>query len=158
MDLSKLSTGDKIVVGSGLAFFVFMFFPWFTVDLGPFGDYTENGWDYFFTGIVPMLLGLAMVAWIVVTKLAEVDLPEIPIPEGLLLLILGGAAALLVVMRLLVGGDDDGTDVLDRSFGLLLATLAAAGLAAGAFMKFQESGGELPGKGSSGDRGTPTPF
>ncbi len=158
MDLSKLSTGDKVVVGSGLAYVLFMFFPWFTVDLGPFGDYSENGWDYFFTGIIPMLLALAMLAWIVVTKLAETDLPEIPIPEGLLMLILGGAAALLVVLRVLIGGDDDGTDVLDRSFGLILAMLAAIGLAVGAFLKFQESGGELPGKPSSGDSGTPTPF
>lgn len=155
MDLSKLSLSDKIIGGSGIALLVFSFFPWFSADFG-FVSVSANGWDYFFTGIVPVLLGLVMVAWIVATKLADVELPEIPVPEGLLLLALGGAAAVLVVLRLLMGEDG-----VDRSIGLFLATLAALGLAGGAFLKFQEDGGELPGSGSSsgGASGTPpTPF
>lgn len=164
MDLSKLSTGDKVIAGSGIALFVFSWLPWFKLDLGPFGGtYTQNGWHFFVTGIVPVLLGLAMVAWIVTTKLADVDLPELPIPQALLLLALGGVAAILILLRLLVGGDDAGTDVLSRSFGLFLSLLAAIGLAAGAFLNFQADGGELPGVGgskgsSTGDGGTQTPF
>ena len=61
MDLSKLSNGDKVIGGSGIALFVFSFFPWFTIDAA-FIDYSESGWDYFFTGIIPTLLGVALVA------------------------------------------------------------------------------------------------
>jgi hypothetical protein len=160
VDLSKLSLSDKIIAGSGLVLLIASFLPWFT--FSAFGvSASQSGWDYFFTGIVPVLIGLVMVGWIVGTKLAEVDLPELPIPEGLMLLAMGGAAALLVVLRLLIGAGDDPGDVLDRSFGLFLAVLAAIGLAAGAFLKFQEDGGELPGAGGSGgsSSGTPpTPF
>jgi len=159
MDFSKLSLGDKVLAGSGIALFIFSFFPWF--EWSAFGySATQNGWHFFMTGIIPTLLGLVLVAWVVATKVADVDLPELPIPEGLLLLIIGGLAAVLVVLRLLIGGDDAGTDVLDRTFGMFLATIAALGLAGGGFLKFQESGGEMPNKsgGSSGGTQPPTPF
>lgn len=161
MDLSKLSIGDKVIAGSGIALFVFSFLPWFEFEA--FGvSATQSGWHFFLTGIIPVLLGLACVAWVITTKVAEVDLPELPVPEGLLLLAMGGLAALLVVLRLLIGGDDEGTDLLDRTIWLFIATLAAIGLAAGAFLKFQEDGGELPGVGgSSGGSSSstpPTPF
>jgi hypothetical protein len=160
MDLSKLSTSDKVIGGSGIVLLISSFLPWFSFSL--LGEsFSQNGWDYFFTGIIPVLLGLVMVAWIVGTKLAEVDLPELPVPEGLMLLAMGGTAALLIVLRLLIGAGDDPNDVLDRGFGLFLSVLAAIGLAAGAFLKFQEDGGELPGAGGSagGASGTPpTPF
>lgn len=163
MDLSKLSLGDKVIAGSGLALLIFWFFPWFKYDFGGFTNYSvkQAGTHFFFTGTIPMLLGLVMIAWVIATKLAQIDLPELPIPQGLLLLGLGGLAAILVVLRLLIGGDDAGTDVLDRSFGIFLATLAAVGLAAGGFLKFQEDGGELPktgGGSTDGGSQPPTPF
>lgn len=163
MDFSKLSTGDKVIGGSGIALFLFSWLPWFKLDLGPFGGtYTQSGWHFFVTGIIPVLLGLVMVAWIVTTKLADVDLPELPVPQALLLLAMGGLAAVLVILRLLVGGDDNGSDVLNRTFWLFLAVLSAIGLAAGAFLNFQADGGQLPGSGSSSGgsngNGNATPF
>lgn len=159
MDLSKLSTGDKVIGGSGIVLFLFSWLPWFKVEA--FGQtFSQNGWDYFVTGIVPVLLGLAMVGWIVTTKLADVDLPDLPIPEGLLLLGMGGAAAALIALRFLIGAGDDPADLLDRAFGLFVCLLAAIGLAGGAFVKFQAEGGQLPGGGggSTGQGGNPTPF
>ena len=32
MDLTKLTLGDKVLAGSGLALFVFSFLPWFGVE------------------------------------------------------------------------------------------------------------------------------
>jgi peptidoglycan biosynthesis protein MviN/MurJ (putative lipid II flippase) len=159
MDLSKLTIGDKVIVGSSAAYLIAMFLPWFTFDFAG-QSFRQNGWDYVFTGIVPMLIGFAMVAWIAVTKLSDVELPEIPIPEGLLLLVMGGLATLLVLVRLLIGAGDDPADLLDRSFGLVLAVLAAIGLAAGAFLRFGEDGGQLPTGGSKGNGSStpPTPF
>ncbi len=163
MDLSKLSNGDKVIGGSGIALFVFSFLPWFKLEL--FGQTaTQSGWDYFFTGIIPTLLGVALVGYVVVTKLVDgVKLPELPVGWPLVVLGAGALAAILVILRLLIGADDEGTVLLDRAFGLFLATLAAIGLAFGSFLKFKEEGGELPTKGG-GAPGTgtgstpPTPF
>src|SRR4051812_32350694 len=105
MDLNKLSTGDKVIAGSGIALFIFAFFPWFTFDAGSFGSVNQSGYHFFFTGIIPVLLGLIMIGFIVSTKMADVELPEMPVKHAHLLLGLGIAAAVLIILRLLVGGD-----------------------------------------------------
>ncbi len=173
MDLNKLSTGDKVLAGSGIALFIFTFLTWFKFESSAFGrtfGVSQNGWHFFLTGIVPALLALALIGYVVATKLVDgVNLPDMPVGYPLVVLGMAALAALLVILRLLIGGDDAGTDVLDRAFGIYLATLAALGLAAGGFLKFQEEGGELPNKrggpgttssGSTGDGsgGAPTPF
>ena len=66
-------------------------------------------------------------------------------------------AALLIVLRLLMGYEVLGFD-LDRKAGLFLSTLAALGMAGGAFLKFQEDGGELPKSGGQSSGQPPTPF
>ena len=51
--------------------------------------------------------------------------------------------------------------VLPEEFSSVLATLAALGLAGGGFLKFQETGGELPKSGGTktgGGTQPPTPF
>lgn len=163
MDMSKLSTSDKVLAGSGIALFIFSFFPWFGVN-GYGGG--RNGWDYFFFGIIPVLLGVAITAVVLLPLFMEnFKLPELPIPLGLALLIAGGVAALLVVLKVIIGdsvaiGFGVGDINLDRKFGLFLSALAAIGLAAGGYLKFQEGGGELPKKGGTSDTGssgTPTP-
>ncbi len=157
MDLTKLSLGDKIMAGSGLALFVFSFLPWYKFEYNngfASASVSQNGWHFFFTGILPTLLGLALLGYVVVTKVLEgVELPELPVAWPLVVLGTAGLAALLVIIRLLAGGDDEGTGVLDRSFGLFLAVIAVIGLAAGAFLKFQEDGGELPTKGGDINKG-----
>jgi hypothetical protein len=124
--------------------------------------YSESGWDRFFTGGLPALIALALVGYVVVTKVLDgIDLPEAPWP--LIILGAGGLAAFLVVLRLLIGADKYGTD-LDRSYGLFIAAIAAVALGVGSFLKFQEEGGELPtkkngtGTPGAGDGGAPTPF
>lgn len=172
MDLKKLTTGDMVLAGSGILLFIFSFFTWFKFESSAFGQtfgVNQNGWHFFLTGIVPALIALALIAYVVLTKLVDgVDLPKVSVGYPLVVLGLAALAAVLVVLRLLIGGDDNGTDVLDRAFGMYLATLAALALAAGGFLKFQEEGGELPNKkggtgtrsGSTGDDsgGAPTPF
>lgn len=136
MDLSKLSTSDKVVAGSGLALFIFSFFPWYGVDGFDGG---RNGWDYFLFGIIPVLLGLAMVAVVAVKAFSDTQLPDLPVSWGQAMLIAGGLAAILVVLKLLIGDDVLGFD-LDRKFGLILSALSAIGLAVGGYLKSQESG------------------
>lgn len=160
MDLTKLSNGDKVLAGSGLALFIFSFLPWFGVKGYGGGG---NAWDVgFFTGILPVLIGLLLLGYVVVTKLLDgVELPDLPVPYPLVVLGLAALAALLVVVRLVIGYDVGFGIKLDRKYGLILSTLAALGLAGGAFLKFQEDGGEFPTKSGGDSQGgsqPPTPF
>lgn len=151
MDLDKLSMGDKVIAGSALAYFIFMFFPWFSFDSGSVSggivvgiNQDFNGFDVgFLFGLFPLILALVMVAVIAVKLFSpETALPELPITYGQLHLILGGLAAFLVVIKLLIG-----EDFVDRSFGLFLATIAILGLAAGGFLKMQEGDDAAAGSG-----------
>ena len=141
MDLTKLTTSDKIIVVSGLVLFVASFLTWFKVDFG-FGTATFSGWDVgFFWGGIPALLGLAAAGVVIASKMFDVTLPDLPIPWGQAMLGAGGISAFIVVLKLLTGYHS-----IDRGFGLFLATLAALGFAGGGFMKLQE-GGDSPGAG-----------
>lgn len=140
MDLDKLSTGDKVIAGSAIAYFIFMFFPWFELDLGPgdifiSGTADANGFDVgFLWGFFPLLLALLMVLIVALQAFSpDTQLPELPITYGQLLLGLGGLAAFLVILKLLIG-----EDFFSRQFGLFLATFAAIGLAVGGFLRMQE--------------------
>jgi hypothetical protein len=143
VDLSKLTTSDKVVAGSGLALFIFSFFPWYGVEGFDGG---RNGWDYFLFGIIPVLLGLAMLAVVAIKAFSsDTKLPDLPVPWGQAMLIAGVIAAVLVLLKLLMGDDVLGFD-LDRKFGLILSAISAIGLAAGGYLKFQE-GDDAPSTG-----------
>ncbi len=156
MDLSKLTLSDRVIGGSGIALLIFSFFPWFKGKSVSFGGVTVgggsvSGWHYFLFGIIPVLLAVAIVAVIAITRFgSNINLPELPIPWALALLIAAGIAAFLVVIKLLIG-ESGGT----RAFGLFISALAALGLVGGAFLKFREEGGATTtGRGS----GPSTPF
>ena len=62
MDLSKLTTGDKVIAGRGIALFIFSFFPG-SGSTPASASSAENGWySIFLAGRHPVLLGVAMVA------------------------------------------------------------------------------------------------
>jgi hypothetical protein len=146
VDLSKLSTSDKVVAGSGLALFIFSFFPWYGVDGFDGG---RNGWDYLLFGTIPVVIGLLMLAVVAIKAFSpDTKLPDLPIPWGQAMLIAGGIAAVLVVLKLLIGDDVLGFD-LDRKIGLFLSALSAIGLAVGGYLKHQE-GDAAPSSGGSG--------
>jgi hypothetical protein len=151
VDLNKLNTSDKIIAGSGLVLFIAYFLPWFKVDFGAFGGSRNfSGGDVgFLWSTFPMLIGLVLAGSVIATKMFDVKLPTLPVPLGLAYLGLGGLAALLVILKLLIG--EDPTDIVDRAYGLFIATLAAIGLAAGGFLKFQAGeDSAAPGGGAPG--------
>ena len=133
MDLSKLTTSDKVIAGSGLVLFIASFLPWFKVSI--FGvSATGSGWDVgFFWAGIPAILGLLSAGIVLGTKLGTMKMPEIPMSTGQAMLIAGGIAAAIVVLKLLIG-----EDYADRAWGLFVATIAALGLLAGGYMAFQE--------------------
>ncbi|MBK5224597.1 MAG: hypothetical protein JJE52_17320 [Acidimicrobiia bacterium] len=124
-----------MIAGSAIALLIFSFLPWFTFDLGPFGgNVSVNGWDVgFLWGVFPVILGIIMLVQVALTAFSpETKLPDLPVTWGQVHLGAGGLAALLVVLKLLIGQDG-----FSRGFGLFLAAVAAIGLAAGGFLKFQ---------------------
>ena len=154
MDLSKLTTADKVIAGSGIAYLIFMFFPWYGIDGFDGG---ESGWDYFLSGILPLVLAVVMVGQIAISRFSpSTKLPDLPLPWPRVHLIAGAAAAVLLILRTVLVAEVEafGEDFeLDRKVGLFLALIAAIGLAVGGFLKSQE--GEGSGPSSSAP---PTPF
>jgi hypothetical protein len=153
--VDKLTTSDKVVAGSGLLLFIASFLPWFGIE-GFSGS--GNGWDVgFLWGGIPALLGLAAAGVVLATKLGDVKLPDLPITWGQAILGAGALSALLVLLKLLLGEEVCGFGEcidFDRKWGLFVAAIAAIGLAAGGYLKFQE-GDDAPAAG--GDTGT-APF
>jgi hypothetical protein len=156
VDLNKLTTSDKVVCGSAIALLIFSFLPWYGLAGG-----SRNGWDYFLFGIIPVLLGLVMLAQVAITRFSpQTKLPTVPMGWGQVHLILGGIAALLVLIKLAIGDSVSvfglGSVDLDRKVGIFLALLAGIGLAVGGYLKFQEekAGGIAPAPGAA----PPTPF
>ena len=138
MDLSKLSTSDKIIAGSGLVLFIASFLPWFGISIEGFGSESGNGWDIgFLWAGIPALLGLAAAGIVLATRLGTAEAPRLPITWGQAFLAAGALSALLVVLKLLIGHEEVGFD-LDREWGLYVAALAAIAFAIGGFLKFQE--------------------
>ncbi len=160
MDLNKLSTGDKVIAGSGILFLISMFLPWWGLDLGEFGSASNSGFDYFLTGWLPLLIVIAMVAVIYITRFTTTELPKLPLPWSQVFLIAGGVVAVLLVLRVIIGSSEGsgGFEVdLDRMWGLWVALLAAIGVGAGGFLKSKEPELEQVGGGYAGGGYPPPP-
>jgi hypothetical protein len=141
VDLSKLTTSDKVIAGSGIVLFIASFLPWFGLD-GFSGS--GNAWDVgFFWGAMPAILG-AVTAAVVMLKANGTELPKLPIPWGQAFLIVGALCGALVILKLIVGHEECGFGAcvdFDRKWGLFLSAIAGAGFAYGGFLKFQEDKG-----------------
>jgi hypothetical protein len=166
VDLSKFSTGDKLIAGSTIALFIFSFLPWFSVSVdggaGSFVDFSQDysGWDVgFLWGRFPLFLAVLMTAYVGLKIFSpDTSLPTLPVAWGQALLGVGVFVAFLVILKLLIGEDAGGADGLpgvdvSRSYGLFLSVLATVGLAIGGFFKFRE-GDDAAG----GAAGPPTSF
>jgi hypothetical protein len=141
MDLNKLTTGEKVICASGILFLISMFFPWWGLDFGEFGSASNNGWDYFLTGWLPLLLIIVMIGQIVISKFTDTELPKPPLPWNQVHLIAGIAVAVLLILRVVIGASEGsgGFEVdLDRMWGLWVALVAAIGVGVGGLLKSKE--------------------
>jgi len=139
--LSKLTTSDKVVAGSGILLFVAYFLPWFTADNALGNPVSFTGGDVgFLWSTLPMLLGVVAAGVVIANKMFDVQLPDLPILWGQAFLGAGALAAALVILKLLLGEDVSGFKV-DRGFGLFVAAVAALGLAVGGFLKLRQGNG-----------------
>lgn len=152
MDLNKLTTGDKVVAVSGVLLFIFAFFKWYGITV-PGGTAGFNGYHYFLFGVIPVILGIAMIVQIALDRYTTVEMPKLgSLTWGQVHVIAGGIAFVLVLLKLIIG-DDYFSVSLDRKVGIFLSVIAAAGLAAGGFLKMKESQAE----GATGGTTPPPP-
>jgi hypothetical protein len=157
MDLSKLSTGDKVIGVSGILLLVFSFFPWLgvKVESGVFSGSDSKGAWSFTLCLLAVLLGIALVV-LVALKASNVELPALgSITWNQVALIVAGVVVLFILIKLITGpgGVPDVPGVSkERKIGIYLGFLASLGLLAGAFLnvkeadelKFPSSGGTPP--------------
>lgn len=136
MDLNKISNGGKIFAGAGIVYFIASFIPWYSVDLGPFGDFTANAWDLGF--LWGSLWALVFLAGAVILVLPAFGVGSVKIP-AVAFLAVGALGFLFTLLKLIIGEDDP----IGSSFGIYLALIAAAAVTYGGFMLFKESGGSL---------------
>ena len=131
--LTGLSLGRKLILGAGVLLFIDTFFAWQKVSPLPGVDFTASAWHGFW-GVLLGLMTIAILAW-VVARAFGVGLPA-NVPDGLLTLALGALIALFAVLKTLT----ESYSAWASYVGIVLAV----GVAAGAWMTFQESGESLP--------------
>ena len=144
VDINKLSRGEQVIAASGILLVIFSFFKWYGVDVGggevngveiPGASFSANGWDRTL-GLFAALIAIVMVAQVLASKLGGMNMPNLGnVTWGQVHLGLGVVALVFVIICFI---DNDGTD---RKFGLFISIVAAAGLAVGGYLKFQEEKG-----------------
>ncbi|MFT7393692.1 MAG: hypothetical protein ACI83Y_001366 [Candidatus Azotimanducaceae bacterium] len=138
MDFSKFKTPDWLMIGGGAAMLIFGFvLDWTTVDTGFGSAGGDSPFAYFFTGGIAWLLvvAVAVLAFLRVNgTLAETQ------PWPLIFLGATGLATLLMILRVILGAR---FDFASRGIGMYGALVWAGIAAAGAYLNFQASGGEL---------------
>ncbi len=136
MDFSKFKTHDWLVVGGGALFLIAAFLPWLQLSLGGFGSVSVNAFEFFFTGIIPWLIFVA-IAVLTFLKVAEIfKLPE-TFPATTIFFLASVLGLVLVIGRFFYTQD------LDRGIGLFLGLLAAIVVVVGTYMTFTASGGNI---------------
>jgi hypothetical protein len=145
--MSRLSRGELIAGGSGVALLVVMFLPWYGVDVSIGGFSTsESGsaWEVFSYIDIVLFLVAAVAIGLAVARLADVALPP-DLPVATIVTGAGVLAVLLVLYRII---DVPGPDIpaivqnnidFGRKIGLFLGLLAAGGVAYGGYLSMGES-------------------
>src|SRR3989304_10159060 len=73
-----LGLGEKIILIAGVVLLIASFLPWYSVDLGPFGSVSRNGWESpgALWSMVAVFIGLAMAGVIALKPFTAVQLPN----------------------------------------------------------------------------------
>jgi hypothetical protein len=125
-NLSTLSRGTQVLVGAGVLLLIDMFLDWQSVDFGPVSA-GQSAWSGFW-GVIMGLALLVLLAW-VIARVFDVNLPT-ELPEGQIIV---GLGALIFVFALLKNLIDDYSTIWSY-----IGVLLAAGVAYGAWLRYQE--------------------
>lgn len=145
MDFGKLSNGMKMALVGGAVLIVALFLPWY----GVFG-FNIQAFDSGFLAWGGSLIAIAGAVILLLKELGTTDVTVGDFKAEQIATALGGLGFVLIVLRFL-------TQTELAKFGLFVAILASAAVAAGAFMTMKDAGLGLPGSGGGGGGGTATP-
>ncbi len=147
MDFSKFKTSDWLKVGGAGVFFIFGFLNWVSIEGGGVEYDSGNVFDFFWTGILPWLLVLG--TGVLTVLMISGTMKQGSLPWPLIFLLATALASLLMLIRLIFNplenkdlAESLGFEV-SRGIGLYVSTLGTLAACVGAFLGFQESGGNL---------------
>ena len=141
-DMSAMSAGTKIAGGSAIVLLVSTFLAWVHVDVGIAGfkaGGSASGFGEYLGGKLTALIAAAVIVLIVI----EVRQMKVTLPVPAPLAIAGGGALAFLLAGFHIfsqpGGGFDGAGVdIGPSYGVFIATVAAAGVAFGGWKKMSE--------------------
>jgi hypothetical protein len=137
VDLSKLTTGQKIALGAGVVLLIDLFLPWYSIDIG-IASASANAFDAGFFAWFGSFLAIAAAVLIGLKVFQEgegVSLGTLKTEQ--IALVLGGLGTFFILLRLITE-----TDFL--GFGIFLGLIAAGAITYGSFMAMKEAGLEMP--------------
>ncbi len=133
MDFSKLTTGQWVVLGSGLLLIIaLLFLPWYGI-----GGFNIGAFDSGFLAWFGSLVAIAGAVLVAIKVFAGNDLKLGTLQTEQLALLLGGLGTIFILLRWI-------TETSLTKFGIFIGLLSAAGVTAGSFMAMKEAGLELP--------------
>jgi hypothetical protein len=146
-DVKRLSTLDRVLVGSSALALISLFLPWYGVSAGGFsasvsGFSTSYGW-------LGALLIVAAGVYLVIHR-SEADLSKMPLTPVLVVLGTAGLGTLIVILRWLTlpSGHAAIGKVALYSYGpragIYIAVIAGVAAVVCAVMMFRKSGEKLP--------------
>jgi len=157
MDLNRLTQGEKIAGGSGIALILIMFiFKWFGLKAGVGGfafEGSRNAWGSY--GFIDIVLFITVVAAVGLAALKASDADVgLPVAASAVVAGLGVLSVVLIIISIIsppdFGADLSGTGIdHTRKIGVWLGLIAAIGIAYGGWRAMQEEG---TGYGGEADR------
>ena len=131
VDLDRLSTGEKIVAGSGILLFILSFIPpWWSVDVPEGFDAvglqsSGSAWDLRFLTKLGILLAL-VAAIVVIIKAFGTNL-NLPVPAGTMYMVLAALAAVFLLLEVILGPAEGIDRGIFAFVGLALALVQTYG-------------------------------
>ncbi len=95
-DISKVTIGDWIIMGTGLLLLIFSFFGWLSISLGMFGSYSVGAWHEYWW--IATILGLAVAVIVALRATMGQKIDQIK-PQYLMF---GAAAGFLITLIALI--------------------------------------------------------
>lgn len=131
-DMSKMSMGSRVLLGSGILLLIFSFFAWQEVCVADVLCLSENMWGGSggFFGLLGGLVLIALIVWEGL-QVAGTDV-NVGQPASRISAYLGFAVAALVLIKFIYAVTNE------PAFGAFIGLILALGVAYGAWMRLQE--------------------
>jgi hypothetical protein len=138
LDLSKVSTADKIILGATIGFVIWTFLPvWYTCCTALGVKFSSDGITGFHgTLVLSWFLALLAIVEVVVTKVIGTEL-KMPVQRGMLHIAIAALALLFTLLGLLLKPSAPGAST-SLSWGIFVGLALNLVWAYGAFMLYSE--------------------